>query len=200
MNKVDLSTYNITWRDTGASKVKRVLWYFVDSLFFNCSWNVSSGLKVRLLRLFGASIGRHVYLKNRITIKRPWLLSIGDYVWIGEGVWIDNNANVEIGSNCVLSQGAMLLCGNHNYKKSTFDLIVGKIVIEDGVWIGAKSVVCPGVTAQSHSILSVSSVISKDMEAYGIYKGNPAIKVKTRVIDDNSNESEYKKYSFIQES
>lgn len=37
---------------------------------------------------------------------------------------------------------------------------------------------------KSHSILSVGSVATKDLEAYGIYQGNPALKVKERKIED----------------
>ncbi len=77
-----------------------------------------------------------------------------------------------------------MLTGNHNYKKETFDLIVGEIILEDGVWVGHKSVVCPGVTMHSHSILTVGSVLTKDAEAYSIYQGNPAVKVKERVINE----------------
>jgi putative colanic acid biosynthesis acetyltransferase WcaF len=74
----------------------------------------------------------------------------------------------------------MLLCGNHNYKKESFDLMTGKIIIEDGVWIGAKAIVCPGVTCHSHSVLSVGSVATKDLDANSIYQGNPAVKIKSR--------------------
>jgi putative colanic acid biosynthesis acetyltransferase WcaF len=76
----------------------------------------------------------------------------------------------------------MLLTGNHNYKEMTFDLMTGEIKLEDGVWIGARAVVCPGVVCRSHSVLTVQSVAGKDMEANGIYQGNPAHKVKKRII------------------
>ena len=59
-------------------------------------------------------------------------------------------------------------------------MIVGEIHLEEGVWVGAKSVVCPGVTLKSHSILAVGSVANKDLEAYSIYQGNPAIKIRER--------------------
>ena len=77
----------------------------------------------------------------------------------------------------------MLLCGNHNYKKPAFDLEIGEITLEDGVWIGAQALVCPGITCRTHSVLSVKSVASKDLEAYGIYRGNPAVKQKERTIE-----------------
>lgn len=57
-----------------------------------------------------------------------------------------------------------------------------EIMLEDGVWICAKAVVCPGVTAYSHAILSVGSVATQNMEAYTIYSGNPAVGLKQRVI------------------
>ncbi len=89
---------------------------------------------------------------------------------------------VVIGKHVCISQEAMLLTGNHNYKKPTFDLITRPIVLEDGSWIGAKAIVCPGVTVASHAILSVGSVATKDMETYMIYQGNPAISVRKRIF------------------
>ena len=179
--RTNLSQYNNSWYHPGASW-KRLLWYFVNALVMKNSWLTSSGLKVRVLRVFGAKIGVGVNIKPCVNVKYPWLLEIGDYTWIGENVWIDNLAKVRIGSNVCISQGAMLLCGNHNYKKTTFDLIIGEISLEDGSWIGAKAVVCPGITTHSHAVLGVGSVANHDLDAYCIYQGNPAVKVRERTI------------------
>lgn len=81
------------------------------------------------------------------------------------------NEQIRIGSNVCINQGAHLLCGNHNYKKPTFDLMVGEITLEDGAWVGAKSTVCPGVTLHSHAVLTVNSVATKYCEAYGFIRG-----------------------------
>jgi putative colanic acid biosynthesis acetyltransferase WcaF len=137
-----------------------------------------------ILRLFGAKIGIDVRIKPFINIKYPWKLVVGDHTWIGEHCIIDNLDDIKLGDNVCLSQYSMLLTGNHNYKKASFDLITSPIIIEDGVWIGAKTVVCPGVTAFSHSVLTVGSIVSKNMETYSIYTGNPAIKVRDRNILD----------------
>lgn len=141
-----------------------------------------SSFKNRLLRLFGAKVGNGVVVKPNVNIKYPWFLEIGDECWVGEGVWIDNLAQVTIGSNVVLSQGAYLLTGSHDYKQESFDLILGEISLEDGVWIGAKATVCPGVTCKSHAVLSVGSVATKDLEAYGVYQGNPALMKRKRIM------------------
>ncbi len=74
------------------------------------------------------------------------------------------------------------MTGNHHYGKTTFDLITGQIVLEEGAWVGAKAVVCPGVRMGSHAVLTVSSVATKECEDYQIYQGNPAISVKNRTV------------------
>jgi putative colanic acid biosynthesis acetyltransferase WcaF len=182
----NLSVYDNRWYNPGGGPVKRLLWYFINIIFFMNPLNPFSCIKTGLLRLFGAKIGKGVVIKPNVNIKYPWLLRIGDYTWIGERVWIDNLAMVTIGSHCCISQGAMLLCGNHNYKKSTFDLIVKPITLENGAWVGAMSVVCPGVTLKSHAILTVQSVATETLEAYGLYKGNPAVRIRERQIYDSN--------------
>ena len=179
----DFSAYNNSNYNPGGNAVKRLCWYFVNTVFFKSGLFPSSGLMCLLLKAFGARVGKGVNIKPRVNIKYPWRLEIGDYSWIGENAWIDNLDDVVIGKNCCISQGAMLLCGNHNYRKRTFDLITGKIILENGVWIGAFSIVCPGVTCKSHSVLAVNSVATRTLEAYGIYQGNPAMAVKERIID-----------------
>ena len=178
-----LNKFDNSWYKPG-SFLKRMCWFFINSIFFKSSFFSSNPLKKLLLKLFGAKVGEGVVIKPNVNIKYPWFLSIGDYSWIGEEVWIDNLASVEIGSHVCISQGAFLLCGNHDYTKSSFDLMVKPILIEDGVWVGAKSVVCPGVTCFSHAVLSVGSVATKNLEAYSIYQGNPAQKIKERRITD----------------
>lgn len=178
--QIDLSKYNNSWYKPGASIFKRFLWYYTNILFFINPLNPFISLKVFLLRLFGASVGKNVIIKPNINIKYPWLLKVGNNVWIGEKVWIDNLALITIEDNVCISQGALLLTGNHNYQKETFDLITGKIKLETGVWIGAKAIVSPGITCKSHSVLTINSVATTDLEPYSIYQGNPAVKIKVR--------------------
>jgi putative colanic acid biosynthesis acetyltransferase WcaF len=178
----DLSKFNNDWYNPGASVFKIVLWQFFSACFFLNHLSLFNSLKVGILRLFGARIGKGVVIKQNVRIKYPWLLEVGNYVWIGECCWIENHALVKIKSNACISQGAMLLCGNHNYKSPYFDLITKEITLDEGAWIGARSVVCPGVTCGSHSVLTVGSVASSDLQPYGIYRGNPATLQKERVI------------------
>ncbi|HOK98714.1 MAG: putative colanic acid biosynthesis acetyltransferase [Bacteroidales bacterium] len=178
---VDLSRYDNSWYHPGRSAWLRALWYLTNEIFFRSGMFPFSSFKCWLLRRFGAEVGRGAVIKPHVNIKYPWKLRVGNYCWIGEGVWIDNLAEVTLGNHVCISQGAMLLTGNHNYRLPTFDLMVRPIVLEDGVWIGAQATVCPGVTAASHAVLTVGSVATQNLESYCIYSGNPAQKIKSRL-------------------
>lgn len=181
MQETDLSSFDNSWYNPG-NPLKRALWYVINLILFKNPYFVFIKPKIFLLRAFGANIGKRVVIKPVVNIKYPWFLSIGDNSWIGEGVWIDNLDQISIGKNCCVSQGALLLSGNHNYKRSSFGLILKPITLEDGVWIGANSVVTQGVRCKSHSLLVVGSVASSNMEPYTIYRGNPAVSIKERII------------------
>jgi putative colanic acid biosynthesis acetyltransferase WcaF len=181
LNKVDNTSYKVVV-DIGKPVLTQLAWYLICILFLKNPFVLSSRLKVTLLRLFGAKIGSGVYIKPSVNIKYPWKLVVGDHTWIGENVWIDNLCSVVIGKNVCISQGAMLLTGSHDHTKVTFDFIANEIVLEDGVWIGAKAVVVGGVVCRSHSILGVNGVAEGNLDGYTIYKGNPAIPVVKRMV------------------
>ena len=179
---VRLATFDGSDFDKGAGLFKASLWYFINALLVRASWNPFMGIKVRLLRLFGAKVGKGLVIKNNVTIKSPWNLTIGDDCWLGEGCWIDNLDKVRIGNNVCISQGALLLTGNHDYTRTSMPYRNAPITIEDGAWIGAKAVVCPGVTVRRHAILTVGSVATKELAEDGIYQGNPAARTRNRKI------------------
>jgi len=181
LSQVNLKNYNNDWFVAG-SKIKIILWTLVSALFFRTSLPVPSVIKVAILKIFGTNIGAGVVIKPNVNIKYPWKLSVGEHSWIGEDVWIDNLDIVNIGDNCCLSQGCYLLTGNHDFTASTFDLMISEINIKNEAWVGAKSTICPGITLEEGSILTVGSIATKKLDAFGIYQGNPAVKIKQRII------------------
>ncbi len=167
--------------NAGASALKVILWYFTSVIFIRSGIIPFSSIIVGILRIFGAKIGKDVRIKPGIYIHYPWRLIVGNHSWLAE-CRIENLAQVTIENNVCVSQKAMLLTGNHNYKSVNFDLITQSIRLEEGSWIGANATVCPGVIVKSHAVLTVGSIATKDLEPYCIYQGNPAVKMKDRVI------------------
>lgn len=175
----DLSTFDRSgYREGPGWKI--ALWFLASHAFFYtaCPW--PSALKVWILRRFGCRVGTGVVIKHHVRIKNAWKLEIGDNSWLGEGTWIENLDDVVIGKNVCISQDAMILTGNHDYSRPDFRFRLGRIRLEDGAWIGARCVVCPGITCGSHAVLTVNSVATRNLEAWHVHSGNPAAPVRVR--------------------
>jgi len=184
---VDLSKFSAGNFDRGAGKFREALWLLASLLLFQFCPLKLSGLKCAVLRAFGAKIGRGVVIKPRVTITFPWKLTVGENVWLGEECWLLNLDHITIADNVCISQRAFLCTGNHNYKSPSFDLIVKPIQVEASAWIGAGAFVGPGVKVGSHAVLTAGSVATNDLQPFGIYRGNPAVLIKQRVIAKQEN-------------
>ena len=159
--------------------IRFALWFFSGRLLL-ASFLPGTFWRKQVLRLFGAKIGSGGRFKPRLQITCPWNLVIGSHCWIGESTWIDNIAQVVIGDNVCLSQGTYLCTGNHDYRAEAFDLRLAPICVESSAWIAANATVAPGVTIGKFAIVSLGSVVFKDIPECAIVKGNPAIIVGTR--------------------
>lgn len=140
-----------------------------------------SRLRVKLLKLFGATIGSRVVIRSGVQITFPWRLTIGDDSWIGEGVHLLNLAEIQIGRNCCLSQNALLCTGSHRFDQQGFDLVTKPIVVRDSSWVAARVFVAPGVTIGPDSMCVAGSVVLKDVAPGCTVVGNPAVAKQRRV-------------------
>jgi len=173
-SRVDLGTYCNREYDPGGGSLVRTLWYYVSLLVFESGWLPFNGLKVWLLRRFGAKLGTGMRIKPHVRIKYPWRLSAGDHCWIGQEVWIDNLADVELGSHVCLSQRVYLCTGSHDHRSAGFELITGPIRIENGAWLGAGCLIVCGITVAANALVAGGSVVTKDVPPATIVGGNPA--------------------------
>jgi putative colanic acid biosynthesis acetyltransferase WcaF len=61
-------------------------------------------------------------------------------------------------------------------------LIVRPITIKDGVWIGAKVLLCPGIEVAENAVAAAGSIIVSNLEPDTIYAGNPAVAIRKRIV------------------
>jgi putative colanic acid biosynthesis acetyltransferase WcaF len=155
--------------------VWRIAWHLVSALLFQSSLVLPSRLKATLLRAFGARIGIGLVLRARVTIKYPWFLELGEHVWVGDGVWIDNHTTVRIGANVCLSQGAYLFTGNHDWHDPRFRFFCKPITVADGVWIGARAIVCPGSRLARLSVIGAGVVWRGASDIARVYTSPPPV-------------------------
>ena len=190
MVEPDLSSYDNSWYSPQRGQFVRSVWFFMGLPILRSRMLPSSSIRSFLLRLFGASVGRGVVLKPGVRVKYPWLLSIGDYSWVGEEVWIDNLTMVTIGTNVCISQAAYICTGNHDWSDRSFGLQVKAVALEDGSWVGAKALVCPGVTIGRCAVVAAGSVVTSDIPSYEIHGGNPTQFLKRREFREATQSSD----------
>ena len=178
--RVQLNKFSADGFNRGAGKGKEVIWYLFKMFFFLSSFPFPNAFKCWLLTLFGAKIGSGVIIKPRVNIHFPWKLSIGNDVWIGEEAMLLNFELLTIGNNVCVSQRSFLCGGNHNYKDPAMPYKNGAITLKDGSWVGASCFIGPGVTVGVDTVVSAGSVVTGNLMANSIYKGNPAAFIKER--------------------
>ena len=150
------------------------LWSTCELLFVSNPWQVSSNLRVRILRAFGAEIGSEVVFRPRTRVKFPWNLHIGNRSWIGEGVWFHNQDKIYVGNDVVISQETFLSTGSHSHRKD-MALVTRPIHIEDGVWITSRCMVLGGARLGKSALIRPMSVIdSREIPPSEVWGGNPA--------------------------
>lgn len=170
-----LEGYTIGIFDRGAPRWREALWILVKCLFFLPSFPLPSAVRVALLRLFGAQIGRGVIIRSRVNITYPWRLSVGDHVWIGEEVVILSLAQVTLESNVCLSQRAFLCTGSHAFHSPSFDLITKPITIRERSWVAAQAFIAPGVTVGPGSMVAAGMVVTRDVAPGTVRKDHQTI-------------------------
>jgi putative colanic acid biosynthesis acetyltransferase WcaF len=147
---------------------------FARGLFFQNAWPWPSNLRVALLELFGAKIGKRVIIRGNVNISFPGRLQIGNHVWIGEDVGILSLGQVTIESNVCVSQRAYLCTGSHEFRREDFKLKVAPIALRTGSWVAGAAFIGPGVEIGAGSVVSAGSVVLEHVPANALVQGNPA--------------------------
>lgn len=179
---VDLSRFENSFYHPGSSWLVRMLWFAAGLPLLRCAVIPSSSFRRYLLRVFGAEIGENATIKPGFRVKYPWNFKAGKNCWLGEDVWIDNLAQVTLGDNVCISQGAYLCTGNHDWSDPAFGLLVQPISIHDGAWVGARACLAPGVTVGTGAVIGFGAVSSRSVPAFEIHVGNPAVFLRRRHI------------------
>ena len=170
-------------------KAARVLWG-LGLVIFALSPRPFHRFRALLLRAFGARVGNRVHIYPSARIQFPWLLEVGDESAIGERVQIYNLGPCRIGSRATISQGSHLCGGTHDDRDRTMPLKRCSIEIGDDVWICADAFVGPGVSVGPGSVVGARAAAVRDVDPWTVVAGNPARKIRDRILRHESPSSQ----------
>jgi len=181
VQQVDLSKYDFSF--SFSNKLGRLVWnisYWILFRPFNLA--IFKRWRAFVLVAFGAKIGKNTHIYASAKIWAPWNLEIGDYSSIGPKVDCYNQGKITIGNHTVISQKNYLCASSHDFTIYNFPLILKPIKIEDQVWIAADAFIGPGVTVREGAVVAAKAAVFKDVEAWTVVRGNPAVCLKERIM------------------
>jgi acetyltransferase-like isoleucine patch superfamily enzyme len=170
------------------------------------------GVTTRLLPAFGFYLGNHLFMNWMPYGARHWFLRrfcgvrigrdssihmgcfvtgyhirIGDNTVINRFTYLDGRVPLTIGNNVNVSHYALIQTLTHDPQNPDFVCLELPVVIGDHAWIGARAIICPGVTVGEGAVIGAGAVVTRDVPPYAIAVGNPA-----RVIGERSRELRYR--------
>lgn len=163
--------------DKGRGIVHQMLWVALQEGVVTRVW-CPNQLRIAILRAFGARIGDGVLIRHRVRIQWPWKLTIGDNSWVGTDVGLYNLDHITIGNDVCISQQAYICTGSHDRHSPTFEFDNAPVVVEDGVWLCARSTVLRGVRVGANSTVGATALVSSDVPPDSVVLPPPSTVVR----------------------
>ena len=162
------------------NRLGRMLWAVVGGIFFRCSPRSFHGWRSFLLRCFGAKVGKGVTIFPQVKVWAPWNLDLRYECVIANNVNLYSQGKITIGCQAIISQGAHICAGTHDYNKPDFPLVTGPIFIGDQAWVAAEAFIHPGIAIGKGCVIGARSVVTKDMPEWMVCAGHPCKPIKPR--------------------
>lgn len=139
----------------------------------------------KIIGLENIDFGKYIIIDDFALIYAKEKITIGNYVHIANFTSITGGNELTIGNYAAISQGCRILTATDDFKEWGFgnstianeyrNIKSAPIAIGDFCIVGASSVVLPGVTIGEGSTVGANSVVTKDLEPWGIYIGNKRV-------------------------
>jgi maltose O-acetyltransferase len=143
---------------------------------------VGNRLRVYALRAAGFQIGHGcmMYAMPRITGGGPirQRLKIGQHCLFNVGCLLDLADSITIGDRVGVGHEVLFLTASHEIgsrEQRAGAITTAPITIGDGVWIGSRCVILPGVTVGAGSVISVGSIVNCDVPPQTLIKGTQKV-------------------------
>ena len=143
-------------------------------------------LKNFFLKKNMAFVGKNANIRPYVKLSYLENISIGMNSSIGDKSSIVAADKVIIGNDVLMGPEVMIFTQNHDITNTNIKLIDGgtikkSVLIEDNVWIGARTIILPGAHIKSGTVIAAGSVVpGKEFPCNVVIGGNPARVIKER--------------------
>lgn len=135
-------------------------------------------------RLAGIKIGKGSSIHMWANFFEPSNIQIGDDTIIGDHAFLDGRDKLTIGSHVDIASYVMIYNSEHDINSPGFSAVLGKVEINDYVFIGPRVVILPGVVIGKGAIVAAGAVVTKDVPEFAVVGGVPA-----KVISERKNKA-----------
>jgi len=168
------------------NRIGRLVWSIVGATLFSLSPKPFHAWRSFLLRCFGAKVGRGAHVYPKVKIWAPWNLELQDECGIANGAILYSQGKISVGYRAIISQGAHICTGTHDYTKAGHPLVTMPIRIGSHAWVAAEAFVHPGIVIGEGCVIGARAVVTKDMPGWMVCAGHPCKPLKQRVMESKT--------------
>lgn len=162
-------------------------YFYVESLIWSFCNLMPQFLRRLLFKLVFKRYGDGSTLDYSVYVRYPWKVSIGSGTTINRGCkfytsYVVRDAEITIGDHVAIGPEVSFCSASHLHTDIELADIAATIRVENRCWVGAKSVILPGITIGEGAVVGAGSVVTKDVPPWTIVAGNPARFIKERTL------------------
>lgn len=131
-------------------------------------------------RLAGVKIGAGSAVHTGARFYNPGNIEIGRDTIIGEKAVLDGRDKLIIGNHVDIASEVMIYNSEHDIESSNFQAVHKPVTVEDYVFIGPRAIILPGVAIGKGAVIAAGAVVTKNVDAFQIVGGIPAILIGKR--------------------
>jgi len=164
----------------GGNSVRK---FYYKRFFFHSDFIIPVNVTIDNVRNLNIGHYFRVCPEVKIFTENKGSIIIGNNFFANYGCYFSaNKENIEIGNDCLLGPDVLIINSNHDTKSGILVReqanVSKKIVLGNNVWIGAKSVILPGVVIGDNAVVAAGSIVNKNVEANSLVGGVPAKFIK----------------------
>ncbi len=143
--------------------------------------------KTKLIKeLFGKS-GEHISVEPPFRCDYGYNIEAGENFYANYNLTILDVGKVTIGNNVLFAPNVSIYTAGHpihpDSRNTGYEYGIA-VTIGDNVWIGGSTVICPGISIGSNSVIGAGSVVTKDIPDWCIAAGNPCRVIRKITEED----------------